>query len=70
MILPGKSFFSPPKPKPLVLPPVPTIDSDAVRRAREDERLSARRRRQRSDTILTSGLGDVSEPTLARPSLG
>lgn len=70
MILPGKSLISPPKPKPLVLPPIPTPDTGAVRAAAEKERIEARRRRSRSDTILTSGLGDVSQATVARPSLG
>lgn len=65
-----KDLFSPPKPKPIVFPPIPTIDSGAVEGAREEERRRAGRRRARSDTILTSGLGDVSQAPVARPSLG
>ncbi len=70
MILPGKSFFSPPKPAPIVFPPIPTLDTGAVKEAREEERRRAGRRRARSDTILTSGLGDVSQAPVARPTLG
>jgi hypothetical protein len=71
MMLPGKSLFSPEKPPaPVPLPALPQRDDAAIARRKQEERDAAARRRSRSDTILTSGLGDVSEARTTRATLG
>jgi len=67
------SIFSPsapslPAPPPLPLPPTP--EDPEVARRREEIRMSLLRRRGRASTILTSGLGDTTSPTIRRATLG
>lgn len=67
---PAKNTFFPKSPKkPKAPPPVPTPDDPEVEAARKREREEARRRKSRSATILTSELGDPSEPTVQRKTL-
>lgn len=65
------SLFSTPKPPPLPpLPPLPKITDPAVEEAKRKARLAAQKRRGRGGkTILTSGLGDVSEAPIQRKTL-
>jgi hypothetical protein len=64
------SIFNPPKPKaPPPPPPPPKADDPAIEEARNREREAARRRRGRQATILTSGLGDPSQPQVQQPTL-
>lgn len=64
------SLLNPPKPKaPPPPPPPPKADDPAIEAARKRERDAARRRRGRQATILTSGLGDPSEPQVQQPTL-
>jgi len=67
------SIFSPsapslPAPPPLPLPPTP--EDPEVAQRREEVRMSLLRRRGRASTILTSGLGDTTSPTIRRATLG
>ena len=65
------SLFSTPKPPPLPPPPpLPKITDPAVEEAKRKARLAAQKRRGRGGkTILTSGLGDVSEAPIQRKTL-
>jgi len=65
------SLFSSPKPPPLPpIPPLPKITDPAVEEAKRKARLAAQKRRARGGkTILTSGLGDVSEAPVVRKTL-
>jgi hypothetical protein len=62
---------SPSAPTPAPAPPLPPApdDPDVVAR-KEEVRLSLLRRRGRASTILTSGLGDPSTPSVRRATLG
>lgn len=64
-------IFGSPKPPPLPhLPPLPKITDPAVEEAKRKARLAAQKRRGRGGrTILTSGLGDVSEVPIQRTTL-
>lgn len=67
------SIFSPSAPSlppPPPLPEPPTPDDPEVEARREEVRLSLLRRRGRASTILTSGLGDTTSPTVRRATLG
>jgi hypothetical protein len=67
------SIFSPSAPSlppPPSLPAPPTPDDPEVVQRREEVRLSLLRRRGRASTILTSGLGDTTAPTVRRATLG
>jgi hypothetical protein len=69
--LPGGSLFSSPKtPELPPLPPVPTRDDPELEAARRKRLLAEKRRRGIIGTILTSGLGDVTQPSVRRPTLG
>lgn len=73
-LLPGKSIFSPPKPKatppPASAQPVERDDPNVVA-AREELRKSELRRRGRKSTFLTGGSGlEDEEATLGRPKAG
>jgi hypothetical protein len=62
------SLFSPPAPPaPPPLPPLPTPEDPAIEERRRKLRLAEAARRGRAATILTSGLGDVSDPAIERP---
>jgi hypothetical protein len=70
-LLPGKSIFSPPKPKAVTPPPAAQPverDDPAVTDAREKLRQSELKRRGRAATILTGQLDD--ELLLGRPAAG
>lgn len=68
-LLPGKSIFSPAKPKMPPPPPAPVQrDDPSVTDARERLRQSELQRRGRAATILTGQLDD--EVTLGRPRAG
>lgn len=56
-------------PKAPVLPPEPAREDPEVEAASEAEK-ALRRRRGRQQTILTTGLGDLDDPLVARPTLG
>src|SRR3546814_8944179 len=59
-LLPGKSVFSPPKPKDVPPPPPPPERTDpAVTAAREDLRMSELKRKGRTATILEIGRAHV-----------
>lgn len=62
------SLFSPSPPAPPPLPPLPTPEDPAVEERRRKLRLAEAARRGRGATILTSGLGDVSQPPVERPA--
>lgn len=69
-LLPGKSVFSPPKPKKVAAaPPPPERDDPEVTARREELRLSELKRRGRAATILTGGanLEGIGAP-LGRPA--
>lgn len=60
------------KPKPLSLPappPLPKFEDPEVIEARRRARITARKRQGRSESILTSGLGDVSAAPVERKTL-
>lgn len=64
------SIFSTPTPSaPPAPPPPPTPDDPAIEERRRKLRLAEQQRRGRAATILTSGLGDLSRPTVERPFL-
>lgn len=64
-------IFDSPKPPPLPsLPSLPKITAPAVAEAKRKALLAAQKRRARGGkTILTSGLGDVSEAPVVRKTL-
>ena len=51
------------------VPPAPTKDDPAVKKAAEDERQRIRLMRGRSSTILTGGTGVIDDPMLMRKTL-
>jgi len=65
------NLISPPKPPSLQpMPTLPKITDPAVEEAKRKARLAAQKRRARGGkTILTSGLGDVSEAPVQRKTL-
>ncbi|NIA72525.1 hypothetical protein HBA54_28450 [Pelagibius litoralis] len=65
----GGLFGSKPKALPPPPPPVPTPEDPAIEEARKKEREAAKRRRGRVATILTSGLGDPSQPQVEQKKL-
>lgn len=67
-ILRNTLFPKSPK-KPKAPPKVPEAADPEVERARAEQRLRAKRRLGRNRTILTSGLGDTTEPTLEKKTL-
>lgn len=56
-------------PKPPAALPEPAREDPEVEAASEAEK-ALRRRRGRQQTILTTGLGDLDDPLVARPTLG
>lgn len=65
------SLFGAPKmPAPPPPPPIPTREDPAIAASKEKQRISDIARRGRASTILTGGLGDVSEAEVKRPTLG
>lgn len=69
LTLPGKSFFSPPKPQPL---PEPVTREDPAIKQRKDEEKQARiRRKGFRQTVVNEGggLGDTSAPNTERKTL-
>jgi len=74
LCLPGFSSSAPAAPAPL--PPLPEREDPAVTEARENLRLSEKRRRGRRASILTSGaglddeLGIISRPTASGVGAG
>lgn len=75
LTLPGKSIFSPPKPRALPPPPPAPIRSDpgtsvAIADARKKEQVAAKGRRGRRSTIVTGGQGVLGETPLAQPRAG
>ena len=68
--LPGKSFFSPPKPPQIQpLPPLPDPNAAEIKRKRKESQQAAQRRKGFFSTIKTSGLGDTSEANVKRVTL-
>ena len=64
------TLFSKPKPPSLPPPPpLPKFEDPEVIEARRRARIAARKRQGRGKSILTSGLGDVSEAPVARKTL-
>lgn len=49
--------------------PAPTFQDPAIAQAQRDQAVAAAQAMGRGSTILTSGLGDTSAPTLAKKSL-
>lgn len=67
---PLKNTLFPKKPKkPKAPPPPPTPLDPEVEAARKAEREARKRRRGRGATILTSALGDTTEPTIEKKTL-
>lgn len=72
-MLPGKSIFSPPKPKIQTPPPAAQPverDDPNVTQAREELRKAELKRRGRAATILTGGAGVEEEALLGQPAAG
>jgi len=67
---PIKNLVAPKKPKkPKKPPPPPTPLDPEVEAARKAEREARKRRRGRGATILTSALGDTTEPNIEKKTL-
>lgn len=67
---PIRNTIAPKKPKkPKAPPPPPTPLDPAVEAARKAEREARKRRRGRGATILTSSLGDTTEPNIEQKTL-
>jgi hypothetical protein len=63
-------FFSTPKPPPVIMaPPPPTPTDPSVEAAADAQRQAQAQAAGRASTILTSGLGDTSTPTLGKKEL-
>ncbi len=72
-LLPGKSIFSPSKPKipePVPPPPPPERDDSAVIEAARQQREAELKRKGRRASFLTSGEGDLKTAPLGRPQAG
>lgn len=70
---PGKSFFFPSIPALPSLPPPPTLptpEDPSIKQRATDVALARKRASGLTGTIKTSGLGDTSEPTVTRKTLG
>ena len=64
------SMFSSPKlPAQQPTPQVPTIADPGVAAAAEAERVNAANRKGRGSTILTAGLGDISQANVEKKKL-
>ena len=67
---PLKNTLFPKSPKkPEAPPPVPEASDEAVQAARDAERRRRKKRSGRKSTILTSELGDVTDPSLEKKEL-
>lgn len=67
---PIKNLVAPKSPKkPKKPPPVPEATDPEVQAAQDEERRKRKRRKGRKSGILTSELGDTSDPTIEKKSL-
>ena len=67
---PVRNTLFPKRPKdPDPPPPVPQASDDEVEAARDEERKKRKRKKGRKSTILTSELGDTTDPTLEKKTL-
>ena len=70
--LPGGGLFSSPKPPPLPPPPppLPTPEDPEIKKRAKEVSQARKRAAGLTSTIKTGGLGDVSEATVTRKTLG
>ena len=68
LLPPGKSLFSPPRPRlPPPPPPPVTREDPAIAAAAKKQRQADLRRRGRKATIITGGQGVLGDAPLAQP---